>query len=293
MKQLNKTTISNLKVELKSINDLSAYSNNPRQHSKKQIQQIADSIAKFGFNNPILIDSDDGVIAGHGRLEASRLLGMDKVPTIYLSHMNEVQKRAYIIADNKMAENATWDESILKIEFEYLAKIDPEFDLGLTGFEMPEIDYILQIGNDNSIEETLDIKKPAMPVTKDGMLWYLDSHKIICGDARFTNTYDLLLQQVKADLVFTDPPYNVRVDGHVCGNGSVKHREFAMASGEMTSEEFETFLKDIFANLVTYSIDGSIHYICMDWRHIREITNAGSLSFFRFLILEWVTFLKS
>lgn len=277
MKRLVKNKTSDLKIQWKSIKDLKPYANNPRQHSEKQIRQIADSIETFGFNNPILLDGDNGVIAGHGRLEAAKLIGFEFVPTIYLAHMNEVQKRAYIIADNKLADNASWDQQLLKIEFDYLTQIDPDFDLSLTGFEIPEIDYFLQIGNENESEETLNIDKPLIPVTQEGNIWTLGKHKIFCGDSRSQDSYKKLLGDNKADLVFTDPPYNVPVDGHVCGNGSIKHREFAMASGEMSPDEFETFLKEIFSNLIAYSSDGSIHYICMDWRHTGEIIRAGSL----------------
>lgn len=272
-----KSNTSDLKIEWKPIGDLRPHTNNPRQHSNKQIQQIADSIAAFGFNNPILLDRDNGVIAGHGRLEAAKLLSLKSLPIMYLAHMSDAQKRAYIIADNKLAENASWDQQLLKIEFDYLTQIDPDFDLGLTGFELPEIDYLLQIGIADSKEEDQGVEPPAVPVTKAEDLWLLGQHKILCGDSRIRSSYQRLLGDDKADLIFTDPPYNVPVNGHVCGNGSVKHREFAMASGEMSPEEFKAFLEDIFENLITHSIDGSIHYICMDWRHIGEITDAGKL----------------
>ncbi len=277
MTQTLKHNSQNLKFEWKPVEDLKPYANNPRQHSKKQIRQIADSINQFGFNNPILLDSDNGVIAGHGRIEAAKSIGLKSVPVIYLAHMSEAEKRAYIIADNKLAENASWDQNLLKIEFEYLSKIDADFDLGLTGFEIPEIDYFLQIGEEVCDSIETDIEKPRVPTTKPGDLWTLGSHKIICGDARISKTYELLLGDEKANLIFTDPPYNVPVNGHICGNGAIKHREFAMASGEMSSQEFEVFLNDVFKNLIDFSTNGSIHYVCMDWRHIREITNAGSI----------------
>ncbi len=266
--------LRNLKVVHLPIGELQAYANNPRTHSAKQVQQIAESIKVFGFTNPILLDQNKGVIAGHGRIEAAKLLGIKTIPTIELAHMTEAQKRAYIIADNKLAENAGWDQQLLAAELQYISTLDLDFDLTLTGFETAEIDILLE-GNDAPTPEDIIPEHKGPMITKPRDLWLLGSHRVLCGDALDPKSYEILLRKEKAQLIFTDPPYNVPIQGHVCGNGKIKHDEFAMASGEMSSAQFITFLKTVFSNLTAYSADGSLHYICMDWRHMKEILEAG------------------
>lgn len=262
-------------VETRSVSSLVPHANNPRTHTKKQIHQIMRSIERFGWTNPILIDAENGVIAGHGRLEAAKQLGMSKVPVLRFDHMSEAEKQVYIIADNKLAENAGWDEALLASELQGLLDLDINFDLELTGFEMGEIDIILG-GDTEPEEETVpepDTEAPA--VNRLGDLWFIGAHRVICGDCLDQNTWSKLLGDAKAQMVFTDPPYNVRVDGHVSGLGRNKHREFAMASGEMSAEAFTSFLHSTFARLSEFSAEGSIHYICMDWRHMRELLAAA------------------
>lgn len=276
--------MENLNIEILPLTSLAPYANNARTHSKKQIRQIADSIKEFGWTNPVLIDVDGGVIAGHGRLEAAKLLGIDQVPTIRLEDLTEGQKRAYVIADNKLAEQAGWDIELLATEFEGLIEID--IDLELTGFEAPEIDLILA-ANDDTIppDEVDEIPAPdlsAPAVSRLGDLWLLGDHRLYCGDATDPFSYESLLGDEKAQLVFTDPPYNVPVSGHVSGLGKAKHREFAMASGEMTDDGFTAFLKSVADNMVTHSVDGSIHFICMDWRHAANLLSAGHASYTEF-----------
>ncbi|MEO0399968.1 MAG: DNA methyltransferase [Pseudomonadota bacterium] len=266
--------MSKLNVVDRQIADLFPYAGNPRTHSKRQIKQIAESIKAFGWTNPILIDEDCGVIAGHGRIEAAKLLGIETVPTIRLSQMSETQKRAYIIADNKLAENAGWDDNLLKIELQFLIDAAPDFDVALTGFEMGEIDVLLDNDNDKTVETAL-VPEPGPPVSKLGDLWLLGDHRLYCGNALEAASYETLLLGEKADLVFTDPPYNVSINGHICGAGAIKHDAFAMAAGEMTPAEFTNFLATVFERLVEASRDGSIHYVCMDWRHMSEILAAG------------------
>lgn len=255
---------------------LKPYKNNARTHSKHQIKQIANSIREFGFTNPILIDGDKNIIAGHGRIEAAKSIGLDKVPVIHLDYLTETQKRAYIIADNKLAENAGWDMQILQNEMIYLSETDPEFDLGVIGFEIAEIDLLLQ--SEATPEPEPDIPEPPeIPVSQPGDLWHLGKHRLLCADATKAESYDILMDGKKARLVFTDPPYNVPIDGHVCGNGKVKHDEFKMASGEMSEAEFTAFLQSVFQNLTEHTVNGSLHYICMDWRHMKELLNAGTV----------------
>ena len=267
-----------MQIECTPISELRPHPNNARTHSRKQIRQIAKSIEQFGFCNPVLVDDAKQIIAGHGRVEAAKLLGVDAVPTCRLSHLSEADKRAYVLADNKLAENAGWDKELLAIELQGL--IELEVDIELTGFDMAEIDLILEEAREASDapsgpEDTPPEPSPGPAVTQTGDLWLLGSHRLLCGDARDQAAYDQLLAGAKAEFVFTDPPYNVAIDGHVCGLGRVRHREFAMGSGEMSEAEFTAFLAAVLTLLAENSVDGSIHQICMDWRHIWEMLGAG------------------
>lgn len=271
-----------LEIEYRTLVALKPRPANPRTHSKMQIGQIADSIREFGFTNPVLVDEDDRIIAGHGRVEAAKQIGMTRVPTVRLGNMTEAQIRAYIIADNRLAENAGWDREILAIELQGLSASDIEFDVTITGFELPEIDVLIdELSFADAAEETPDPadQVPAVPagptVTRPGDVWQLGPHRLICGDALLGVTYCHLMGQQKAQMVFTDPPYNVPISGHVCGLGQTQHSEFAMASGEMDAEAFGTFLGTTFEHLSDFSHDGSIHYVCMDWRHMPEMMAAG------------------
>jgi DNA modification methylase len=248
---------------------------NARTHSKAQIEQIAASIREFGFNNPVLVDEDLGIIAGHGRVEAAKLLGWTEVPVLELRHLNDAQKRAYILADNKLAEKAGWDSDLLALELGELAGMDLGFDLTLTGFEMGEIDFLLEGASGADQEEPPPEPTPGPTVTQPGDIWQIGDNRLICGDATDASVFDQLMAGRKAQLIFTDPPYNVPIDGHVSGLGKVQHREFAMATGEMSEDEFQTFLTTVFGYLASFSADGAIHFVCMDWRHMRETLAAG------------------
>ena len=267
-----------MKIENTAVRELRPHPNNARTHSRKQIRQIAKSIEKFGFCNPVLVDDAKQIIAGHGRVEAAKLLALEAVPTCRLSHLNETEKRAYILADNRLAERAGWDKELLAIELQGLIELD--VDIELTGFETAEIDIILEEAREASgvargPEDAVPEPLTGPAVSQTGDLWLLGAHRLLCADAREQVAYDALLEGAKADFVFTDPPYNVAIDGHVCGLGRVRHREFMMASGEMTEPEFTAFLETVFGLLVANSVDGSIHQICMDWRHAWEMLAAG------------------
>jgi DNA modification methylase len=278
----------NLKIEQTPIHALQPQDRNARTHSKRQIRQIADSMRRFGFTNPILTDDNLQIIAGHGRLEAAKLLGMTAVPSIRLSHMSATEKRAYIIADNEIALKAGWDRETLAIELQGL--VDLGFEVELTGFEPAEIDLILCDWQEASRDPATPEDQHAEPsegatVSRLGDLWVLGSHRLLCGDARLSEAYEALLGADRADLIFTDPPYNVPIEGHVSGLGRIHHREFAMASGEMTEKEFTAFLTRVFRALVGVSRDGTLHYICMDWRHLYEALSAGRAAYSSFLNL--------
>ena len=275
--------LNSIKIDYVKIGELREYSSNPKIHEEKQIQQIAKSIERFGFNNPILVDERSEVIAGHGRLLAARLLKLEAVPVVRLIHLSEAEKRAYRIADNKLSENGRWDTDLLKLEFSEIEKLalnlEDELNLDITGFDFKEIDVLLA---DNKPNEKADEKLNSVPyvpeneiVSQHGDVWLLGKHKVICGDARQEETYQRLFEEVKANMVFIDPPYNVKIQGHVCGAGQTKHKEFAFGSGEMNEAEFISFLKTSMANIAKYSTENSIHYVCMDWRHIYELLSAA------------------
>jgi hypothetical protein len=270
--------VAGLRIEYKDPGGLKPRSRNPRTHSKKQVRQIAASIEQFGFVSPVLVDAKDGIIAGHGRVAAAVLLGMADIPTVRVDHLTPAQVRAYVIADNKLAENAGWDRNLLALELQELS-VELNFDVTVTGFETAEVDLLIgELGqtepDDADDVPEVDRSKPA--VSRPGDLWRIGDHALFCGDALEKASYKALLGSKKAQMVFTDPPYNVPIAGHVSGKGRVKHREFAMASGEMTGAEFTKFLKATFERLVASSTNGSIHFICMDWRHMREVLDGAS-----------------
>ena len=267
-----------LKITYRKIGELIPYTGNARTHSDKQIAQIAASIRKFGFTNPVLIDEEGGIVAGHGRVAAAKQLGIAEVPTIVLGHLTPTERRAYVIADNRLAELAGWDREILKIEFQALAELDLDFDLEITGFETAELDLLLDDSAGEDAADPADEMPEPVPgpaVTQPGDVWLLGKHRLICGDARDPATYAALMGADRARAVFTDPPYNVKIDGHVSGLGAAKHREFAFASGEMTEDEFTRFLARVFVNLANAAADGAIHFVCMDWRHQGEVLAAA------------------
>lgn len=266
------------KITYLSPSHLKPRTNNPRTHTKKQIEQIAASIKQFGFLNPVLIDGSDGIIAGHGRVEAAKLIGMNNVPVVCVDHLTPTQVRAYVIADNKLAENAGWDRALLALELQELS-VDLNFDVAVTGFETAEIDLLIQDLNQGAVDEAdevPDVDRSTPAISRPGDIWRMGNHVLLCGDALREDNYHKLLGCKKAQMVFTDPPYNVAIAGNVSGLGKVKHREFAMASGEMSQDEFTQFLETAFVHFAQFSSDGSIHFICIDWRHIRELLDAAA-----------------
>ena len=270
------TSREDLAVIYKPPTVLTPYPRNARTHSKRQIRQIADSIKAFGFTNPILTDANGRIIAGHGRVEAAKLLRIKEVPTIRLENLTEDQVRAYILADNRLAELAGWDNSILAIELQHLINLD-DLDVAVTGFDVPQIDMILgEAGPEPDKDDVVDVDETATAVSEPGDLWQLGEHRVLCGSALQAESFGFLMAGQRADVVFVDPPYNVVIDGHAGGHGSIHHREFAMASGEMDQEEFIAFLTYSLRLLAKFSAKGSIHFVCMDWRHAEELLAAGT-----------------
>jgi len=275
--------VKTLSIDYQPVSALQPRSTNPRTHSKKQIIQIANAIRRFGFTNPILVDDANGIVAGHGRIEAAKIVGLDQVPTVRLSAMSEAEIRAYVIADNRLGENAGWDRALLGLELQYLTELEIDFDVTLTGFELPEIDILIGdlslAANDNDPADAVVEVASGPAISRPGDVWQIGNHRLICGDSTRLETYQQLLGDARAQVVFTDPPYNVPIIGHVGGLGAIQHREFAMASGEMSPGEFTAFLQSVFGHLATYSVDGAIHFQCMDWRHVPEILTAGTAAY--------------
>lgn len=265
-----------LTVKLVPVGSLEPHVRNARTHDKKQIAQIVSSYRQFGVVSPVLIAPDDTIIAGHGRVVAAKELGLHEIPAIRLSHLTEEERRALVIADNRLAEMAGWDKDLLALELQSLSELDLDFDLEITGFDGAELDRLLSLDptdETDAADETPPVEDVA--VTRLGDVWIMGDHRLICGSALSASDYDTLMAGEKAQMVFTDPPYNVPIDGHAGGKGKAERREFVMASGEMSSASFRAFLKDSLKAAADVSHDGSIHFVCMDWRHLREVIDAG------------------
>jgi len=270
----------NLEIVYRQIDTVKLDPANPRRHSKKQVRQIANSIEAFGLITPILIDRNGNVIAGHGRLLACRLLGITEVPTLCLDHLTPAQARAFMIADNRLTEIATWDDRLLAQQLKDLSLIGLDFNIEDTGFEMGEIDLRIASLEDppEATDDPADVLPdvPAgLPLSKLGDVWVLGRHRVLCGNALDPASFMTLMGDERAAMVFTDPPYNVPIDGHASGLGAIHHRDFPMASGEMGRSEFIAFLGQACRNLAAFSADGALTYLCMDWRHIDELLAAA------------------
>ncbi len=255
---------------------LKMYERNAKLHTKKQIAKLVQSMKTFGVVTPILADKDYSVIAGHGRLEALKQLGYDKVPVIMLEHLTKTQVKAYRLADNRIAEEAEYDNSILKIELQELILSD-EIVITDIGYDIAEIDEIVIEGYGDKEEKPDKADEMSNPSEIEarvnlGDIWQLGEHRLLCGDALKAESYLALLGNDKAKMVLADAPYNVSIKKHVC---KTEHKEFAMASGEMTDKEFESFVNTFVANLVEFSANGSLHYLFIDWRGLQIFLNAG------------------
>lgn len=261
-----------LTVTYRPVDTLVPNRSNARTHPKRQLEQIVVSIRTFGFTNPILIDPDGAVIAGHGRLLAAKAMALAEVPTIILEGLSDAQKRALRLADNKIALGAGWDVDLLKLELAELSSLDVGFDLSVTGFSTGEIDVALAGTTDPDDEVIPSV--PETPRTRPGDIWILGDHRVGCGDGRDVAFLQAVIGEgANVDAAFLDPPYNVRINGHANAKG--RHREFAMASGEMTDEAFRAFLTESLGACARVSRDGAVHFVCMDWRHMEAVDSVG------------------
>jgi DNA modification methylase len=270
-------------VVWRRVDELKEFPGNPRHHPESQIAGLMKSIRQF-WTNPILVDETGTILAGHARHEASRRLGMTEVPTITISGLSPAEKRAVVIADNRLPERAVWDFELLRDHFRDLINID--FDVELTGFSTGEIDLLIdgsaKPGASDPADDLAGLASDGPAVSQSGDVWELGRHRLACGDAQRGETYETLLRGERAEMMVTDPPYNVRIVGHAMGRGKVHHREFQMASGEMSPAEFGAFLRRFMRHAISFSRDGAIHYIFLDWRHMPELLGAA-----RPLYSEW------
>jgi DNA modification methylase len=265
-----------LRIELVPVQDLRPSPNNSRLHPRKQIDKLTRAIEEFGFLIPVLIDDRNRVIAGHARIEAAKALGLTEVPCIRTSHLSEAQKRAFTILDHRLAEDSAWDFQVLAKELEFLQA--EGIDLETTAFEIPEFETIFaaaDIAAKSTEDDEIPDLVPTRAITKPNDLWTLGEHRLFCVNARRPESFAALLGGNRAQLVFVDPPFNVKIRGHVSGKGRIEHREFAEASGEKTPAQFAKFLEDSLCLLAEHSEDGAIHYVCIDWRHLNEMLTAG------------------
>jgi DNA modification methylase len=253
---------------------------NPRLHTREQVRSIAKSIETFGFNAPILVDANRKIVAGHGRHEAAKYLGLTQVPVIFLDHLTETQARAYMLADNKLTDRSSWNDGLVATQLKELSELVLDFEIEATGFEPPEIDFRIQSLDSPDAADQADQFDPAVgpAVTVGGDLWLLGSHRLYCGDALSPEALAAVMGSEKAAATFMDPPYNVKIDGNAAGHGRTSYREFAMAVGEMSEGEFTKFLTNALSNARSCVALGGLIYACMDWRHMQEMLAAARAS---------------
>jgi DNA modification methylase len=273
-----KPILRDLKVKFVPISRPKPYGWNARTHSSTDIAELAMSVTTFGWTNPIVVDGNDIVIAGHARLAAAKLLRLKRIPVIQIEDMSEAQVRAYRLADNKLAAKAGWDNGLLKVELTELIELAPEFEIAsATGFSMGEIDLIM--GAAAKTENVADVADESdsigSPVSKRGDFWKVGPHGLLCGDALDRSDHERLMDGQKAELVVSDPPYNVNIAGNVSGLGRRKHREFIMGSGEMNAVQYIEFLSGAFKQMAESSVSGTLIYLFADWRHLGETLAAG------------------
>jgi DNA modification methylase len=264
-----------IQIQYRAVADFKLDARNPRQHSQRQVKQLADSIQEFGFVMPVVADDKGQVVIGHGRVLAAKKLGMLRIPVVEIRHLSQAQLKALRIADNKLGQNAHWDERLLAENLLELKALDRDFDLSITGFSLPEIDFAIQKLSETLVQDDDASSATGVPVCQADDVWELGGHRVHCGDATSEAAFERLMKDERADVVFVDPPYNVPIDGHVSGNGKVRHREFAQGAGELTREEFIGFLTGCCTLLKNYSKNGAIQFVCMDWKHLEELLSAG------------------
>jgi DNA modification methylase len=276
-----------LAIEYLDPESLSPHPNNPRQHPGRQIRQLAANIARFGFLVPVLAEGDNQIIAGHARVEAAKRNRMTAVPVVRANHLDEAGKRAVMVADNRLTETSKWDDQLLGENLKILSDLGLSFEDEALGFDYGEIEQrILSIedtdGGDEQADQLPEPAEDGPPVSREGDVWLCPGpngidgheHRLVCGDSTEHATYQQLLGDDRASMIFTDAPYNLAAKdiGQVCDD---QHGNFAMGSGEMSQKQFIEFLSTVIGHLCNASFPGSIHYLFMDWRHMQELLTAG------------------
>lgn len=271
------------KIELRSIKKIRPAKRNARTHSKKQIEKLIGIIRRFGFINPILIDENGVIIAGHLRREVAERLGMTHVPVICITHLSELEKKAFALAENRISLDSGWDREILAADLGELAVLLPEaeIELSVTGFDIAEIDLMIADHAETAQESAAadQIPEPGPPVSRLHDLWVLARNRLYNGDALDPAASRALMRGDTASMVFTDPPYNVSVRTHARGRSKDRFDEFVMASGEMSTDQYQSFLEQALHRIAEACDDGSIVYVCVDWRHVDQLLQAGSVTF--------------
>jgi DNA modification methylase len=255
-----------LRISYVATASLRPYENNARRHSKKQLKKLAKSYEANGWTNPLIVDEQNMVICGAGRLAMALDIGLASVPVIRLSHMSEAQKRAYILADNKIAEQASWDKKLLRDELQGLIELG--YEVELTGFDTLEIDTMLSFDDPHApVEDDVHLPAGARPIAQLGDEWHMGPHRLLVGDARDGLVYERLLAGERAQLIFTDPPYGCAIENNVSGLGRIKHKNFVMGAGETSLPEFGmTLLRPAFRAMAAHAQSGAIAFVCTDWR---------------------------
>lgn len=284
------TDIRSLEIVVLPIETIKPFATNPREHSKKQIDMLKASITRFGFNNPVLLNADYVVIAGHGRLMAAKALGLKHVPTVILAHLSEAEQRALRLADNQIALVSECSLDLLALEAQVV------LDAGIApmelGFEIGELDFVIEGAKKEKTQADDPVLEPdrTQPaVSRVGDLWIIGPHNILCSDARGPESFTTLMGDDRADMVLTDMPWNVKVDGHVSGLGKIKHREFPMASGEMDRERFTHFTTTVLQNQADFAKPGALVLEFIDWRSVAMMIGVGETIFDQLMnICVWV-----
>ena len=264
-------------LEILPLSGIKENPHNAREHDRKQqLVKLRRSIEKFGFLVPVIIDECNQLLSGHARVAAARQLGLVNIPVVRARHLSESDKRAFILADNRLAELASWNKEALRRELSFLSDFDVDFDFSAIGFDTAEVDFIVD-GADQPADpaDAVPMVGDAPAVSRLGDLWLMGEHRLFCGSALEVLSYRTLLPGEKARMVIADPPYNVPIDGHAGGRGAVKHREFAMASGEMTDDQYVDFLETTVRQIAVSVSDGSICFLFMDWRHTEQLLKAA------------------
>jgi DNA modification methylase len=266
-----------LNPKLVSVDALKPLGRQTRKHPPAQIRKLGESLEQFGFVLPIVIDADNRVVGGWALVLAARKIGLGEVPAVILDDLDEAKLRLLRLALNRLGEESSWDLDALKLEFSDVLEITSDIDLRISGFEMGEIDAVLSVSGEDEEDVLPAMNENEPPTTKSGDLWALGDHRLFCGDALVAESYVQLLGDERAQMVFTDPPWNIPIAGNVSGLGAVKHDDFAMACGEMTDTQFEAFLRASLGHVSAYSLEGSLHFVCMHWSKMREILAAASV----------------